>query len=145
MEEAWLHYRHTGRAAGLWRMRRHGHDLFSYSAVCRLCSFSMEDPGMADPNHQNRLTFIPSGCFTNLPTTDFSSPKGLISPTRYLLTILSLDWWRPAIAKVRYSHGLGTGTLCISWLWRAFELTFINLVENRIVSHWYGNIVITHF
>ena len=26
---AWLHYRHTGRAAGLWRMRRHGYGLFS--------------------------------------------------------------------------------------------------------------------
>ena len=37
---AWLHYRHTGRAAGVWRMRRHGHDSFSYSAVCRLCSLS---------------------------------------------------------------------------------------------------------
>jgi len=38
---AWLHYRYTGRAAGLWRMRRHGHDLFSYSAVYRLCSLSI--------------------------------------------------------------------------------------------------------
>ena len=37
---AWLHYRYTGRAAGLWRIRRHGHDLFSYSAVYRLCSLS---------------------------------------------------------------------------------------------------------
>ena len=38
--QAWLHYRYTGHAAGLWRMHRHGHGLFSYSAVYRLCSLS---------------------------------------------------------------------------------------------------------
>ena len=42
LQPAWLHYRHTGRAAGLWHMRRHGHGLFSYSAVCWLCSLSLQ-------------------------------------------------------------------------------------------------------
>jgi len=37
---AWLHCWHTGCAAGLWCMRRHDHDLFSYIAVYRLCSLS---------------------------------------------------------------------------------------------------------
>ena len=40
MVTAWLHYRYTGRAAGLWRMRGHGHDSFSYCSD-RLCNLSM--------------------------------------------------------------------------------------------------------
>jgi len=52
------HY--TGRAAGLWCMRRNGHVLFSYSAMYRLCSLSLMEHlsrFLSNKNHLHSYLF----------------------------------------------------------------------------------------